>query len=165
MTQHQPIDTKAAKTAILYRMVMPGHVCPWGLKAKHLLESRGYQVEDHYLKTRDETEAFKTKHNVKTTPQTFIGGQRVGGFDDLKRYFGKTVREAGATSYVPVIALFAMTALAALAASMAAYGTPFTIRAGEWFIAFSMIMLAMLKLQDVEKFSAMFLNYDLLSKR
>ena len=46
-----------------------------------------------------------------------------------------------------------MTALPALAASTAAYGTPFTVRAGEWFIAFAMIMLAMLKLQDVESFS------------
>jgi hypothetical protein len=102
---------------------------------------------------------------VIRTPLTFIGGVRLCGYDDLRRHFGKPVRDPKGTSYVPVIALFAMTALTALAGSMAAYGTPFTIRAGEWFVAFSMIMLAMLKLQDVEKFSAMFLNYDLLSKR
>ena len=165
MTKLEFVESQMAKKAILYRMVMPDHVCPWGLKAKHLLEGQGYDVEDHHLKTREETDAFKAKHGVKTTPQVFINGQRVGGYDDLKRFLGKPVREPGATSYVPVIALFAMTALAALAASMAAFGTPFTIRAGEWFIAFSMIMLAMLKLQDIEKFSAMFLNYDLLSKR
>nr|WP_293477413.1 MauE/DoxX family redox-associated membrane protein [Phenylobacterium sp.] len=53
----------------------------------------------------------------------------------------------------------------ALAASHAAFGAAFTIRAGEWFIGFSMVVLAMLKLQDVEKFSTMFLNYDLLAKR
>jgi hypothetical protein len=58
-----------------------------------------------------------------------------------------------------------MTGLMALAASFAVYGTPFTIRAGEWFIAFSMTVLAMLKLQDIEKFSTMFLNYDLLARR
>lgn len=37
--------------------------------------------------------------------------------------------------------------------------------AAEWFIAFSIAILAKLKLQDVEKFSSMFLNYDLLAKR
>ena len=39
------------------------------------------------------------------------------------------------------------------------------MRAGEWFIAFSMCVLAMLKLPNVESFSSMFLNYDLLAKR
>jgi hypothetical protein len=37
--------------------------------------------------------------------------------------------------------------------------------AGEWFISLSMCVLALLKLQDVEKFSTMFLNYDLLARR
>src|SRR3546814_14385851 len=27
------------KKAVLYRMVMPGHTCPYGLKARHLLGS------------------------------------------------------------------------------------------------------------------------------
>ena len=58
-----------------------------------------------------------------------------------------------------------MTALMALAASQAVLGTPFTMRAVEWFIAFSMCVLAILKLQDVERFATMFLNYDLLAKR
>jgi glutaredoxin len=153
------------KTATLYRMVMPEHVCPYGLKSKYLLESHGYAVEDHWLKTREETDAFKAEHNVSTTPQTFIHGKRIGGNDDLRRFFGKHVPEKGETSYTPVLAVFAMTALMALAASTAALGTPFTVRAGEWFIAFSMCVLALLKLQDVERFSSMFLNYDLLARR
>jgi glutaredoxin len=165
MTKMDKVQTNMTKKAVLYRMVMPDHTCPWGLKARHLLQSEDYEVEDHHLRDRAETDAFKAKYDVKTTPQVFINGQRIGGYDDLKRFVGKRVREPGETSYVPVIALFAMTALAALAASTAAFGTPFTVKAGEWFIAFSMIMLAMLKLQDVEKFSAMFLNYDLLSRR
>ncbi|WP_294308750.1 MauE/DoxX family redox-associated membrane protein, partial [uncultured Sphingomonas sp.] len=69
------------------------------------------------------------------------------------------------TSYRPVAALFAMTALMALAVSQAVYATPFTMRAAEWFIAFSMAVLALLKLQNVESFATMFLNYDLLAKR
>ena len=153
------------KTATLYRMVMPGHVCPYGLKAKDLLERQGYTVEDHWLRSRAETDAFKAGHDVKTTPQTFIRGERIGGYDDLRRFFGKRVAAPGATSYKPVIAVFAMTALMALAVSFAAFGTPFTVRAIEWFIAFSMCVLALLKLQDVERFSTMFLNYDLLARR
>ena len=159
------MTTRPAPRAILYRMVMPDHVCPWGLKAKDLLRRRGYEVEDRWLRTREETDAFKAEQGVKTTPQTFIDGKRIGGYDDLRRFFGKTVWEPGATSYRPVAVLFAMTALMALAASYAVLGNPFTIRAGEWFIAFSMCVLALLKLQDVERFSAMFLNYDLLAKR
>lgn len=151
--------------ASLHRMVMPGHTCPYGIKAKSLLQRRGYAVHDHWLRTREETDAFKAEHGVQTTPQTFIGGRRVGGYDDLRRFFGMHVPAKGETSYTPVIAVFAMTALMALAASHAAFGTPFTIRAGEWFISFSMIVLALLKLRDIENFSTMFLNYDLLAKR
>jgi hypothetical protein len=79
--------------------------------------------------------------------------------------FGKTVADPKATTYKPVIALFSMTALMALAASYAVYGTPSPVRAAEWFIAFSMAVLALLKLQNVESFATMFLNYDLLAKR
>ena len=46
-----------------------------------------------------------------------------------------------------------------------ATGAWLSVRTGEWFVAFSMCALALLKLQDVEKFSTMFLNYDLLAKR
>nr|WP_283405475.1 glutaredoxin [Novosphingobium panipatense] len=153
------------RRAILYRMVMETHVCPYGLKAKDFLRRQGYEVEDHWLQTREETDAFKAEHGVKTTPQIFIAGERVGGYDDLRRHFGKTVPDPRATSYKPVIALFAVTALMALAVSYAVYGTPFTIRAGEWFIGFSMAVLALLKLQNVESFATMFLNYDLLARR
>ena len=153
------------RQATLHRMVMPGHICPYGLKEKHLLERRGFAVNDRWLTTREETDAFKAEHGVKTTPQTFIDGVRIGGYDDLRRHFGLKVADPDATSYTPVIALFAMTALMALAASFAAYGNVFTLHAAEWFISFSMIVLALLKLQDVDKFATMFLNYDLLAKR
>lgn len=146
-------------------MVMPGHICPYGLKAKYLLERRGYKVDDRWLTTREETDAFKAAYGVQTTPQTFIDGERIGGYDDLRRHFGLKVADPDATSYTPVIALFAMTALMALAASFAAYGNAFTLRTAEWFISFSMIVLALLKLQDVGKFATMFLNYDLLARR
>ena len=153
------------KTARLYRMVMDKHVCPYGIKSKYLLESEGYTVEDHHLTTREETDAFKAEHSVQTTPQTFIDGKRIGGHEDLRRFFNRKVPEKGETSYQPVIAVFAVAAGLAFALSMFVYGSPVTVRGAEWFVAFSMAMLAMLKLQDVEQFSSMFVGYDLLGRR
>jgi glutaredoxin len=157
--------TRAPRTAALYRMVMDEHVCPYGLKARDLLRRRGYAVDDHWLTTREQVDAFKAEHGVKTTPQVFIGGQRIGGYDALRAHFGKPVPDPDATSYTPVAALFGMTLLMALGASTAAFGTPFTVQALAWFIAFSMAVLALLKLQNVERFATMFLNYDLLARR
>ena len=83
MTEEQT----AEKTAVLYRMVMDRHVCPWGLRSRHLLKSQGYAVDDRWLTTREQTDAFKAEHGVKTTPQTFIDGKRIGGYDDVRRHF------------------------------------------------------------------------------
>lgn len=146
-------------------MVQPKHVCPYGVKVKYLLERKGYRVEDHWLRTREETDAFKAQHGVKTTPQVFIDGQRIGGHDDTRRFLGLKVTDPDAVSYVPVIAVFAIAAALALAVSHAAFGSAFTARAIEWFVAFSMALLAMLKLQDVDRFATMFLGYDLLARR
>ncbi len=76
----------AERSAILYRMVLPDHTCPFGVKAKRLLEESGFQVDDRILRSRDEVDAFKAEHGVPTTPQVFIGGERIGGSDDLERY-------------------------------------------------------------------------------
>jgi len=154
-----------AKKAQLYRMVMPDHLCPFGLKSKDLLEREGYEVEDHPLRTREETDAFMEEHGVDTTPQAFIDGARIGGYEDLRVHFGKEDPEEDDTSYTPVIAIFSVAFLMALGLSWASFGTVFTLRAAEWFIAISMCFLAVQKLQDVESFSTMFLNYDLLAKR
>ena len=152
-------------TAVLYRMVTDQHICPWGLRARDLLRRRGYTVEDHLLTTREEIDVFKAAHGVKTTPQAFIDGQRLGGYDDLRRHFGLRVRDPKALTYTPVIAVFAVTALMALAASFVVTGQILTVHATQWFIAFSMCVLGILKLRDVETFSTMFLGYDLLAQR
>ena len=153
------------KKAVIYRMVMDKRTCPYGLKSKDLLRRQGYSVEDHWLKTPEETEAFKTKYEVKTTPQTFIDGKRIGGYEDLRRHFGKKVTDPKATSYRPIIAVFAITASMAIAASYVVHGSVLNTLSIEWFISFSMAVLAILKLQNLESFSTMFLNYDLLAKR
>ena len=66
---------EAAKVATVYRMVMKDHVCPYGIKTVDLLEREGFTVEDNHLATREQTDAFKARHGVDTTPQTFIGGK------------------------------------------------------------------------------------------
>lgn len=164
MPEHSA-NAAVAKTARLYRMRMPQHTCPYGLKALDLLKRSGYAVEDHPLTSREQTETFKAQHGVATTPQIFIGDRRIGGYDDLRRFLGKRVADPGATSYRPVIVLFGMTLSMALAASFAVYGTPFSVASVQWFIAFSMSVLALLKLQNIETFATMFLNYDLLARR
>ncbi|SDU18462.1 MauE/DoxX family redox-associated membrane protein [Stappia sp. ES.058] len=153
--------------ARLYRMVMPDHLCPFGLKTKDLLERQGFSVEDHPLTTREETEAFMEEHAVETTPQVFIGGKRIGGYEELRVHLGvdPPFEEQSDTSYKPVIAIFSVAALLALGLSFHQYGTVLSVRAVEWFISLSMTILAVQKLQDVESFSTMFLNYDLLARR
>ena len=74
------------KSATLYRMVLPDHVCPFGVRAKQLLEGAGYTVDDRLLTSREETDAYQAKEGVATTPQVFIDGERIGGSDDLERY-------------------------------------------------------------------------------
>lgn len=151
--------------AALYRMVMDKHVCPYGLKARYLLKSKGYEVEDHWLTTREQTDAFKAEHGVSTTPQVFIAGQRIGGYAELRRFFGMDDDNANETSYAPVVVVFLTAAAIAVAASWMMLGTPWTVIGAEWFVSISMMLLAMLKLQDIEAFSTMFLGYDLLARR
>ena len=161
------MSTTPEKKAVLYRMVMPDHLCPFGLKSKDLLERNGYTIEDHHLKTREETDAFREKHDVKTTPQTFINGERIGGYDDLRIFLGidPPKDQLSDTSYTPVIAIFSVCALLGLGLSLGIYGTVFSWQALQWFVSLSMSVLAIQKLQDIEKFSIMFLNYDLLARR
>jgi len=74
------------KEATLYRMVLPDHVCPFGVRAKEMLEEAGYSVDDRILSSREEVDAFKAEHAVSTTPQVFIDGERIGGSDDLAEH-------------------------------------------------------------------------------
>lgn len=108
---------KVPASATLYRMVIEEHICPFGLKAKDLLQRKGFSVDDHHIETRSQQEDFKTEHDVQTTPQVFIQGERIGGYDDLRQHFGLPVKDQHATTYQPVVAIFAMAAFMALATS------------------------------------------------
>ena len=156
---------RTPKKATLYRMMTADHTCPFGLKTLDLLRRAGYDVEDRHLTSRDDIEHFKRENGVNTTPQVFIDGLRVGGYEALRRHLGKRVKDPDKLDYQPVIALFSLTALTALALNFSLSGSVISVQAVEWFIAFSMVVLALLKLQNVETFSTMFLNYDLLARR
>ena len=159
-----PKDT-AIKAAILHHMVMSDHMCPYGLKSKDLLERQGYRVEDRHLTSRGEVDACKAEHGVATTPQTFIDGIRIGGFNDLSKHFGKPTKAKDGLTYRPIVALFSIAALMAVAVTWVGLGTVIAGRTVEWFISISMVLLGLQKLQDVERFATMFLNYDLLAQR
>lgn len=75
-----------AERAILFRMVLPDHVCLFGVRAKEMLEANGYEVDDRLLTSREAVDRFEQEHGVDTTPQIFIDGDRIGGSDALDRY-------------------------------------------------------------------------------
>ena len=152
-------------SASLYRMVMTDHMCPHGLKSKALLEREGFLVEDNHLTSRAQIDAFKVEYGVTSTPQAFIDGVRIGGFDDLSAHFGKAPAPKNTTTYKPVISLFVVAALMACVISWMVLGNFSSGRTVEWFISISMVLLGLQKLQDVERFATMFLNYDLLAQR
>ena len=154
-----------SKRAVLYRMVTSEHICPFGLKSKDLLERKGYDVEDHHLSSRSETDAFKEKHNVKTTPQTFIDDKRIGGYDDLRDYFNLKQESEFGSRYTPIIVIFSLAALMVLAlmlkGGLPAGIEPFVMN----FIGVTMVILALQKLQDIVAFSNQFITYDLLAMK
>ena len=94
-------ESSQSRHAVLYRMVMDQHLCPYGLKSRDLLKRAGYTVDDRALRSREAVEAFKAEHAVKTTPQVFINGQRIGfgwagaGSEDVDAGPGGAPEEAG----------------------------------------------------------------------
>ena len=82
------------RKATLYRMVLPDHVCPYGVQALQMLEHAGYEVEEHLLSTRMEADAFIDELGVETTPQVFIDGLKIGGCDELTVYLAELEQAA-----------------------------------------------------------------------
>lgn len=77
------------RNATLYRMVLPDHTCPFGVRARQMLEANGFAVDDRLLTTREEVDAFEAEQGVATTPQVFIDGKRIGGSDELEQYLAR----------------------------------------------------------------------------
>lgn len=153
------------KKATIYRMVTPDHLCPWGIKGKDLLKRHGYEVDDHHLEDMDADKRFKETHNVDETPQVWIEGEHIGGFDALREHLGLGPDPKEGKTYQPVIAIFAVTLGMALTTSWATLGALDPIRTIELFIAFSMCALGIQKLQDLQSYANGFIQYDLLAQR
>ena len=84
----------ANRRAVLYRMVLPDHACPYGVRAKQMLEEAGFEVDDRILRSREEVDAFEDENGVSATPQIFIGDERIGGSDELESYLVREQSEA-----------------------------------------------------------------------
>jgi glutaredoxin len=54
-----------------------------------MLEKAGYVVDDRVLKSREEVDAFENEHQLSTTPQVFMDGDRIGGTEELEAYLIK----------------------------------------------------------------------------
>ncbi|MGP4973555.1 MauE/DoxX family redox-associated membrane protein [Psychrobacter alimentarius] len=164
--QGEHIQKKGGQSAIIFRMVMSDHLCPFGLKSIDALKHAGYDIIDRHITTQDENTLVKDTLGVKTTPQTFIDGKRVGGNDDLQVFLGNHEPETDDdTTYASIIAIFAVTALMTLALCWAFAVSVLSMQALMWFVALSMCVLAIKKLEDLEGFSTGFLGYDLLARR
>ena len=138
----------------LYRMDLPDHPCPWGLRAQRLLRELQIPFEDHRLTSAEEVEAFKAAQGVVTTPQIFSASERIGGYTELAARLG-VQPESGEISYIPVVAVFMTAGLMALVLKAGVSGV----------MGIAICLLAMLKLMNVAAFAASFRKYDLLSQR
>ena len=60
-------------------------VCPYCVKAKALLSSKGLQWEEVSMEDPEVRQMFIEQYpTVRTVPQIFINGDRVGGYEDLE---------------------------------------------------------------------------------
>lgn len=75
--------------AVLYRMKLPDHECPYGLLARRMIEDSDFDLDDRLLTSREQVDAFKAEHGVATTPLVFIDGKPIGGSEELAAYLEK----------------------------------------------------------------------------
>ena len=69
------------KNIIIYSTL----VCPYCIKAKHLLESKNAEYKEIRIDEHPElvAEVVEKSRGQKTVPQIFIDDYHVGGYDDL----------------------------------------------------------------------------------
>ena len=62
--------------------------CFWCVRAKHLLESKGISYRNLDINNDNLRKELKIKApGIKTIPQIFKDGKRIGGYEDLVEYF------------------------------------------------------------------------------
>jgi len=66
-------------------LVYSTRVCPYCMMAKRLLKSKGADYDEVMVDTDFDRRAEMVQRSGgrRTVPQIFIGGEHVGGFDDL----------------------------------------------------------------------------------
>ena len=74
------------RKATLHRMVLPEHTCPFGVRAKAMLEQAGYDIDDQQMTSREEVDAFMEQERVSTTPVTYIGDTRYATSEALEEF-------------------------------------------------------------------------------
>ena len=129
--------------------------CPWGQKAIDLLKKENISFKESILSDENEVNAFKQKHEVKTTPQIFFGNERIGGYTELAEKLGRNTQEEEKKTYQPIIAVFSVSL--ALAAA--------THTSLQHFMGYFLSLLACLKLMDIRSFVTGFKNYDLITSK
>jgi len=138
----------------VYRIIFPDRVCPSGEKVVAHLTATKQAFTDIPLRSPAEVAAFKAQWQVETTPQVFIDGERIGGWEALLAH-PQLGQEKPKTSYAPVASVFGTAALVAWAARLGMPG----------FMGIALAMLASLKLADLEAFTAQFAEYDAIAQR
>ena len=68
--------------------------CPWCDRAKTLLTSEDLEYKEFDLSDDKLRAEFYSKigNDVKTVPQIFIDNERVGGYQDLVRWFSNGIK-------------------------------------------------------------------------
>jgi len=153
------------KRATIYRMATPWHLCPWGVKGKDLLRRKGFEVEDHLLASMEEDRRFKGEKNVDETPQVWIEGEHIGGYDALRERLGLGPDPKEGETYRPVLVIFGVALALALAIAWRGADAMNPIRVIETFVALTMCLLGVQKLRDPQSFANGFVQYDLLAQR
>jgi glutaredoxin len=67
----------------MHFIVVTSQTCPWCDKVKALISDRGHTYKEIDIAPVKE---FMLANNLKTVPQVFINGERIGGYEDVKRY-------------------------------------------------------------------------------
>lgn len=133
---------------ILYRKSQ----CGAADKAEELLKKKNVEFDVETFADKQQELAFREEHDVATTPQFYLEGERIGGYSELTEYYDE---QEQSSSYVPVIAVFVSTLLMTLAIGGSVM----------MFMGLSLSVLAILKLMDIGAFVQGFKQYDLLTQR
>jgi len=60
--------------------------CPWCDRVKEVLEAHGHTYLYLDLSTREDIKEWMVANGVKTVPQVFYDGMRVGGFEQTDMF-------------------------------------------------------------------------------